>query len=99
MATQMKQANLITKGDSKIAINSVMEKTKAPNQITNLIIMTLANEIMNIKFSYCHRTVNKLADRKAHKCILKMSYFVLKLIYLLLLVFKKIVKYEKVLSC
>lgn len=55
------------RSDFQIAINSIIEKTKAHSLITNLIkdITTLATENSNIKFSNCIRILNKLAYRIA----------------------------------
>lgn len=65
--------NVIIERDSQIAIQSVTGKTKARNQITNLIedIITIVKAVRNIQFSYCIRMTNKLADtitKKAQAC-------------------------------
>lgn len=55
--------------DSQITIHSIIEKIKAPSQMSNLIrdITSLAKSIRNIQFTYCDRLAKKLADNIAKR--------------------------------
>lgn len=70
---QMKQSNIMVKSDSYIAKNFITGKIKATSQIVNLVehIINLPAGFKNVRFSFCNKRANQLADRiakKAHKC-------------------------------
>lgn len=58
-------SNVIMESDSLIVIQAISGDSKRHTQICILItdITVLAKQVNNIKFMYCHKSANMLADK------------------------------------
>lgn len=68
-----KRLDVNIESDFPVTIWSILEEMEAPPDIFNIVvdICILAAIVRNIKFIYCKRKVNILADslvKKAHRC-------------------------------
>lgn len=72
MASILKKlSNINIEGDSQISIQAIEGATKAPGIILNIVedVVMLAATVRDIKFVYCNRYANRLANtitRKTH---------------------------------
>lgn len=75
MMTHLNMANLLMESDYQIVINSILGKNMVPSQIVNHItdIANLAHDNSDIKFMYCKRDANMLADKIAKQAHYALS--------------------------
>lgn len=66
MVIQKELSSVIIESDSSNG------ETRPPNHICNLVedIVTLTRAVDNIKFLYCYRSANELADKIARKTLM-----------------------------
>lgn len=74
--------NFITESESLIAIHAINGKSKPPTQICNLDqdIIMFARVADNIKFVYCYRPANEMADKIAKRTLLYCNRILLVMI-------------------
>lgn len=79
VSIQEKFSNIIVGSDSHIAIQAIIAYIKAPGIILNIVvdIFVLVLVVRNIKFLYCNRQTNTLADTIAKMLIVEMSKLLL----------------------
>lgn len=75
MATQVGHLNIIVESDSQV--KSITGRAHSPKQVSNIVedVRKFPTNILNIRFSYCHRSMNTLADTiRLERSLVHVSY-------------------------